>query len=141
MKRLNRIAGELGKAAAVSLRVNPDVGAKDDLVAMMSAGAYGMATSSNYKTRPRAPEVMVSGAEMHLLGERESVAQLIASERLLSRLAEKTVEISSLTCLIVQVSRSLKRNKRDKNRDDDHARNQNPGGIFATSIPHHFTFF
>jgi diaminopimelate decarboxylase len=57
--------------------------AEDDLVAIMSAGAYGMTMSSNYNTRPRAAEVMVSGAEMHLIRERESVAQLIASERLL----------------------------------------------------------
>ena len=48
--------------------------AEDDLVAIMSAGAYGMAVSSNYNTRPRAAEVMVSGAEMHLIRERESVA-------------------------------------------------------------------
>jgi diaminopimelate decarboxylase len=56
--------------------------AEDDLVAIMSAGAYSMTMSSNYNTRPRAAEVMVSGAEMHLIRERESVAQLIASERL-----------------------------------------------------------
>ena len=54
-----------------------------DLVAIMSAGAYGMSMSSNYNTRPRAAEVMVSGDEMHLIRERESVAQLFAPERLL----------------------------------------------------------
>lgn len=54
-----------------------------DLVAIMSAGAYGMTMSSNYNTRPRAAEVMVSGTEMHLMRERESVAQLIAAEHLL----------------------------------------------------------
>jgi diaminopimelate decarboxylase len=57
--------------------------AEDDLVAIMSAGAYGMTMSSNYNTRPRAAEVMVSGVAMHLIRERESIAQLIASERLL----------------------------------------------------------
>ena len=57
--------------------------AEGDLVAIMSAGAYGMTMSSNYNTRPRAAEVMVSGAEMHLIRARESVAQLIAAERLL----------------------------------------------------------
>ncbi|MBI4190622.1 MAG: diaminopimelate decarboxylase [Betaproteobacteria bacterium] len=57
--------------------------AESDLVAIMSAGAYGMTMSSNYNTRPRAAEVMVSGSEMHLIRERESVAQLIAPERLL----------------------------------------------------------
>ncbi len=57
--------------------------AEDDLLAIMSAGAYGMTMSSNYNTRPRAPEVMISGSEMHLIREREDVAQLFASERLL----------------------------------------------------------
>ena len=57
--------------------------AEGDLVAIMSAGAYGMTMSSNYNTRPRVAEVMVSGSEMHLIRERESVAQIIASERLL----------------------------------------------------------
>ena len=58
--------------------------AEGDLVAIMSAGAYGMTMSSNYNTRPRAAEVMVSGTEMHLIRARESVAQLIAPERLLT---------------------------------------------------------
>ena len=57
--------------------------AEGDLVAIMSAGAYGMTMSSNYNTRPRAAEVMVSGTEMHLIRERETVAQLIAPEHLL----------------------------------------------------------
>lgn len=57
--------------------------AEGDLVAIMSAGAYGMTMSSNYNTRPRAAEVMVSGNDMHLIREREDVAQLIAPERLL----------------------------------------------------------
>ena len=57
--------------------------AEGDLVAIMSAGAYGMTMSSNYNTRPRAAEIMVSGTEMHLIRERESVAQLLAHECLL----------------------------------------------------------
>jgi diaminopimelate decarboxylase len=59
--------------------------AEGDLVAIMSAGAYGMTMSSNYNSRPRAAEVMVSGTEMHLIRARESIAQLIAPERLLPR--------------------------------------------------------
>jgi diaminopimelate decarboxylase len=54
-----------------------------DLIAIMSAGAYAMTMSSNYNTRPRAAEVMISGTDMHLIRERENVAQLFASERLL----------------------------------------------------------
>jgi diaminopimelate decarboxylase len=51
------------------------------LLAVMSAGAYGMAMSSNYNTRPRPAEVMVSGAKAQLVRERESVDQLFAAER------------------------------------------------------------
>ena len=54
-----------------------------DLLAVMSAGAYGMVMSSNYNTRPRPAEVMVSGADATLVRERESVEQLFAAERLL----------------------------------------------------------
>jgi diaminopimelate decarboxylase len=56
--------------------------AEGDLLAIMSAGAYGMTMSSNYNSRPRAAEVMVSGDRMHLIRERESIAQLFAQERL-----------------------------------------------------------
>ena len=55
--------------------------AEGDLLAILSAGAYGMAMSSNYNTRPRAPEVMVDGAVTHLVRERESLPSLFASER------------------------------------------------------------
>ena len=57
--------------------------AEGDLIAIMSAGAYGITMSSNYNTRPRAAEVMISGSDMHLIRERETIAQLIAPERLL----------------------------------------------------------
>lgn len=54
-----------------------------DLLAIMSAGAYGMSMSSNYNTRPRAAEVMVDGDQVHLIRERESVDLLIAGEKIL----------------------------------------------------------
>lgn len=54
-----------------------------DLLAIMSAGAYGMAMSSNYNTRPRAAEVMVDGARAHLIRERESIESLFELERLI----------------------------------------------------------
>ena len=57
--------------------------AEGDLIAIMSAGAYAMTMSSNYNTRPRAAEVMIAGSDMHLIRERENIAQLFASERLL----------------------------------------------------------
>lgn len=54
-----------------------------DLLAVMSAGAYGMAMSSNYNTRPRAVEIMVDGEQTHLIRRRESVAELFAAEQIL----------------------------------------------------------
>jgi diaminopimelate decarboxylase len=52
-----------------------------DLLAVMSASAYGMSMSSNYNSRPRAAEVMVDGAEVHLIRSRETVQDLIAREQ------------------------------------------------------------
>ena len=54
-----------------------------DLLAVMSAGAYGMAMSSNYNSRPRAAEVMVDGNCEWLVRERETIAELFAKERVL----------------------------------------------------------
>jgi diaminopimelate decarboxylase len=54
-----------------------------DLLAVMSAGAYGMAMSSNYNTRPRAAEVMVDGDKVHLIRRRETVEEIYAAERIL----------------------------------------------------------
>jgi diaminopimelate decarboxylase len=54
--------------------------APGDLLALLSAGAYGMAMSSNYNTRPRAAEVLVDGAAMHLIRRRETVESLYALE-------------------------------------------------------------
>ena len=52
-----------------------------DLLAIMSAGAYGMSMSSNYNTRPRAAEVLVDGEHARLVRRRESVEELFALER------------------------------------------------------------
>ena len=57
--------------------------APGDLLAVLSAGAYGMSMSSNYNTRPRAAEVMVDGGEAHLIRERETVSDLMAREKIL----------------------------------------------------------
>ena len=54
-----------------------------DVLAVLSAGAYGMSMSSNYNTRPRAAEVMVDGGRTHLIRERERVEHLFALERVL----------------------------------------------------------
>lgn len=57
--------------------------AEGELLAIFSAGAYGMAMASNYNTRPRAAEVMVDGDTVHLIRRREDVTELFALESLL----------------------------------------------------------
>ena len=57
--------------------------AEADLLAIMSAGAYGMSMASNYNTRGRAAEVMVDGEQLHLIRAREKIADLFALEYLL----------------------------------------------------------
>lgn len=54
-----------------------------DLLAIMSAGAYGMTMSSNYNTRGRAAEVMVDGDKLHLIRQREAASELFALESVL----------------------------------------------------------
>ena len=56
---------------------------QDDLLAILSAGAYGMSMSSNYNTRPRAAEVMVDGNQVYEIRKREHIDDLFALERVL----------------------------------------------------------
>ena len=51
-----------------------------DLIAILDAGAYGMAQSSNYNTRLRPAEVLVEGAKARLIRRRETMADLLAPE-------------------------------------------------------------
>jgi diaminopimelate decarboxylase len=51
-----------------------------DLLALLDAGAYGMAQSSNYNSRPRAAEVLVEGKKARLIRRRETMADLLATE-------------------------------------------------------------
>lgn len=66
----------LGKNRELKLRPG-------DLLAVRSAGAYGFTMSSNYNSRPRPAEVMVDGAQVHLIRDREAFEQLWAGEKLL----------------------------------------------------------
>ncbi|MBU6259808.1 MAG: diaminopimelate decarboxylase [Burkholderiales bacterium] len=66
----------LGRERELALR-------RGDLLAVLSAGAYGMSMSSNYNSRPRAAEVMVDGERAELIREREALPELYARERLL----------------------------------------------------------
>ncbi len=51
-----------------------------DLLALLDAGAYGMAQASNYNSRPRAAEVLVEGSRARLIRRRETMADLLATE-------------------------------------------------------------
>ena len=66
----------LARARSLSLR-------EGDLLAILSTGAYGMAMASNYNSRPRAAEIVVSGDTSHLVRKRESVEDLFAGESVL----------------------------------------------------------
>jgi diaminopimelate decarboxylase len=81
--RLYDIVGPVCESADFLARERTLTVAAGDLLAIMSAGAYGMTMSSNYNSRPRPPEVMVDGKTAHLVRERESAESLFASERLL----------------------------------------------------------
>ena len=60
----------------------------DDLLAVMSAGAYGFVMASNYNSRPRVPEVLVKGGEFHVIRERETYDDLVNGETIPSFLNE-----------------------------------------------------
>lgn len=60
-------------------RKMPDAKA-GDLLAVMSAGAYGFVMASNYNSRPRVPEVLVKGGEIHVIRGRESYEDLVRGE-------------------------------------------------------------
>ena len=51
-----------------------------DLLAVMSAGAYGFVMASNYNSRPRVPEVLIKDNEVHVIRTRESYEDLVRGE-------------------------------------------------------------
>jgi diaminopimelate decarboxylase len=53
-----------------------------ELLAVMSAGAYGFAMASNYNSRPRAAEIMVHGDEFSVIRKRETYSQMTALEKI-----------------------------------------------------------
>ena len=63
----------LGRDRALSVQ-------RGDLLAVLSAGAYGMTMASNYNTRPRAAEVMVDAGRATLIRRRETVEELLLNE-------------------------------------------------------------
>jgi diaminopimelate decarboxylase len=53
-----------------------------ELVAVMSAGAYGFSMSSNYNARPRVAEILVKDDSFYVIRKRETYARLIQGERI-----------------------------------------------------------
>lgn len=62
-------------------RTMPEMNA-GDLMAVMSAGAYGFVMSSNYNSRPRVPEVLVHEGQIHVIRARESYDDLVHGEQI-----------------------------------------------------------
>ncbi|HEX7504422.1 MAG TPA: diaminopimelate decarboxylase [Syntrophales bacterium] len=54
---------------------------RGELIAVMSAGAYGFSMSSNYNSRPRIAEVLVKGKKFHVIRKREDYADLTRGEK------------------------------------------------------------
>jgi diaminopimelate decarboxylase len=53
---------------------------RGDLIAVMSAGAYGFTMASNYNSRPKPPEVLVDGSKYSVVIHRQSYEDLISGE-------------------------------------------------------------
>ncbi len=66
----------LGKKRALRIKAG-------DYLAVRSSGAYGFTMSSNYNTRERAAEIMVDGDAVHVIRQREKIADLFAGESIL----------------------------------------------------------
>ena len=71
---------ETGDFLGKDRELSPEQG---DLLALFGAGAYGFTMSSNYNSRCRAPELMVDGEQVHLVRERETLADIMRTEKCL----------------------------------------------------------
>lgn len=65
------------------------VSERGDLLAVMSAGAYGFSMSSNYNSRPRVAEVLVHGSGIHVIRARETYETLVSGESVPAFLKEQ----------------------------------------------------
>ncbi len=72
---------ETGDFLGKDRELSPEQG---DLLAILSAGAYGMTMSSHYNTRIKPPEILVNGSEFFVIREREKIEKLYSSEVLLN---------------------------------------------------------
>ena len=76
------VVGPICESADFLARDRRLAAAAGDLLAILSAGAYGMSMSSNYNSRPRAAEVLVAGSEARLVRRREAIDELFRGEQL-----------------------------------------------------------
>ena len=82
--RIYDVVGPVCESADVLAHARTLAASEGDIVAILSAGAYGFVMSSNYNSRPRAAEVMVDGDAAVLVRERETFNDLVRLERLQS---------------------------------------------------------
>jgi diaminopimelate decarboxylase len=75
------IVGPICESGDWLARERPMALGEGDVIAVLSAGAYGMVMASNYNTRPRAAEVMIVDGEALLVRERERAESLFAGEK------------------------------------------------------------
>ena len=78
--RIYDVVGPVCESTDVLAHERPLRAEEGDLIAILSAGAYSFVMSSNYNTRPRAPEVMIAGADMREVRARETFDTLVAGE-------------------------------------------------------------
>ena len=76
------VVGPVCESADFLAKDRQVAGKEGDLLAILSCGAYAMSMSSNYNSRPRAPEILVSNKNAYLVRRREEVRDLFALEHL-----------------------------------------------------------
>lgn len=80
-ERIYDVVGPVCESADVLASARALRASETDVVAILSAGAYGFVMSSNYNSRPRAAEVMIDGDVATLIGARENFDDLVRRER------------------------------------------------------------
>ncbi|MBK1733724.1 diaminopimelate decarboxylase [Halorhodospira abdelmalekii] len=81
--RDREVVGPICESSDLFARHCPLAVAPGDVLAIRCTGAYGAAMASQYNGRPRAPEVLVDGAQAHLIRRRETIDDLMRGESVL----------------------------------------------------------
>jgi len=80
-ERIYELVGPVCESADVLAKDRKLAIAQKDIIAIMDVGSYGSVMSSNYNSRLKAPEIMVSGSSARIIKKRESFEDLIALEK------------------------------------------------------------